>query len=106
MKMFPAPAGHGRIFRLKKEGGESEVAIKADVAAVCTESQLCTTLGAGPLSEMGARSTLATVEHLLSAAAGLGLTDVDIHVSGPGRLGEGKAPSRSSCWLSRRWMVR
>lgn len=65
----PAPPGHGRVFL---SGGERIPALADRVVRV----DRCTTLGSGA-------AAVSTVEHLLAAAAGLGLTDALFEVDGP-----------------------
>ena len=73
-----APAGSGIVFRA---GG---VLIPARAANVVDTSR-CTVLGAGGV-------TVSTVEHLLSACAGLGVTDLIVDVDGPELpIGDGSA---------------
>lgn len=69
VRVHPAPAGHGRMFLV---GGQRIPALADHVVRV----DRCTTLGLEG-------ATVSTVEHLLAAAAGLGLTDLLIEVEGP-----------------------
>lgn len=69
LRAWPAPAGHGRVFRVP--GG----LVPARVASV-VRTDRCTTLGVGPAS-------ISTVEHVLSAAAALGLDNLLMEVDGP-----------------------
>lgn len=68
VEVRPAPAGHGRVFR--KQG--VSIPATADRVVAC---QRCTVLGTASVQ-------IATVEHLLSAAAGLALDNLDVRVEG------------------------
>lgn len=69
VRLVPAPVGAGRVI------ATAEGDIPVDVAFVAATEQR-TALRAGP-------AEAATVEHLLSACAGLGLDDVRIELDGP-----------------------
>jgi UDP-3-O-[3-hydroxymyristoyl] N-acetylglucosamine deacetylase len=73
MTMRPAPVDHGIVFRRTDLDPEVEIPARADLV---TETMLCTGLSRGPGSVM-------TVEHLLSALAGLGIDNVGIELSAP-----------------------
>lgn len=76
--LHPAPPRSGIIFR---SGSTSIPALAAQV----TDTSRCTVLGANGAS-------VSTVEHLLSACAGLGVRDLAIEVSGPELpIGDGSA---------------
>lgn len=78
VRLNPAPGGTGILFRVA--GRE----IPAQAARVVDTSR-CTVLGA-------AGATVSTVEHLLSAFAGWGVTDAVIEVEGPELpIGDGSA---------------
>ncbi|MEL6316294.1 MAG: UDP-3-O-acyl-N-acetylglucosamine deacetylase [Pseudomonadota bacterium] len=75
----PAPAGTGVVFRridLIDTLGEIGARIPARYDRV-VDTRLCTVIG----SESGA--TVATIEHLMAAIAGLGISDAVIDVAGP-----------------------
>ena len=65
----PAPAGSGIVLR----SGGVTVAARAENVV---DTSRCTVLGGGGV-------TVSTVEHLLSACAGLGVTDLTVDVDGP-----------------------
>ena len=67
----PAPAGTGILFRRTDTG--AEVVARYDAVA---DTRLCTALGEGP-------SRVGTVEHVMAALAGLGITDAIVEVDGP-----------------------
>ncbi len=69
LRVLPAPEGHGRVFLV---GGRR---LPARVGSV-TRTERCTTLGDGQVS-------VSTVEHVLAAAAGLGLDNLLLEVDGP-----------------------
>ncbi|MEW6278197.1 MAG: UDP-3-O-acyl-N-acetylglucosamine deacetylase [Candidatus Eremiobacterota bacterium] len=69
VRVRPAPTGHGRVFLRE---GAALPALAGEVVRV----ERSTTLGRGPV-------TVQTVEHLLSAAAGLALDNLCIQVEGP-----------------------
>lgn len=66
----PAPAGTGRVFRHRDSG--QEIAARAENVS---DTSRCTRLSAGSME-------IQTVEHLLSALAGLGVDDAWIDVAG------------------------
>lgn len=68
----PAAAGHGIRFA-RYDGGEATVAGRWDAVA---PSELCTRLA-------GDGVEVATVEHLMAALAGLGVTDALVELDGP-----------------------
>lgn len=83
LEVRPAPPGHGLRFVRTDLPGRPE--IPATLAAVHRTS-FCTALSGGPGVEVG------TVEHLLAAARGLGLTDAELWVDGPEiPMGDGSA---------------
>ena len=67
--LFPAPPGTGIVFRT----GETEIAARAENVVDTTR---CTVLGKESVR-------VSTVEHFLSACAGLGVSDLIAEVSGP-----------------------
>lgn len=68
----PAPAGHGIVFI------RTDTAETLPIAPENTQpTALCTLL------TNAQNATLSTVEHLMAAFAGLGVTDVSVHVNGP-----------------------
>lgn len=69
LRVLPAPEGHGRLFLVQGRP------IPARVGSVVRVDR-CTTLGDGDV-------TVSTVEHVLSAAAGLGLDNLVLELSGP-----------------------
>lgn len=69
VRVHAAPPGHGRVFLVEGQ----RIPARADHVV---RVDRCTTLGL-------AGATVSTVEHLLAAAAGLGLTDLLIEVEGP-----------------------
>lgn len=70
LRLLPAPTGTGLVFRLLPGGQE----IRACAANV-TDTSRCTRLGAGAVE-------VQTVEHVLSALAGLGVDDAIIELIG------------------------
>jgi UDP-3-O-[3-hydroxymyristoyl] N-acetylglucosamine deacetylase len=82
VRLHPAPFGTGILFR---SGGQE---IPAHVSRVVDTSR-CTVLG-------GDGVNVSTVEHLLSAFAGLGVTDAVVEIEGPELpIGDGSA----SLWV-------
>jgi UDP-3-O-[3-hydroxymyristoyl] N-acetylglucosamine deacetylase len=73
MTLRPAPVDHGIVFRRTDLDPEVEIPARADLV---TETMLCTGLSRGAGSVM-------TVEHLLSALAGLGIDNASIELSAP-----------------------
>ena len=73
MTLRPAAADHGIVFRRTDLDPEVEIPARADLV---TETMLCTGLSRGAGSVM-------TVEHLLSALAGLGIDNASIELSAP-----------------------
>jgi UDP-3-O-[3-hydroxymyristoyl] N-acetylglucosamine deacetylase len=71
MALRPAPAGHGIVFR--RTDLEPVVEVPADAGRV-TETTLCTGLSKGD-------AKIQTVEHLMSALAGLGIDNVIVELS-------------------------
>lgn len=71
LTLRPAPAGTGILFRRTDTG--AEVVARYDAV---TDTRLCTALGEGP-------SRVGTVEHVMAAFAGLGVTDAVVEVDGP-----------------------
>ena len=71
LALCPADPGTGILFRRTDTGAE----IVASYDAV-TDTRLCTAIGEGP-------SRIGTVEHVMAALSGLGVTDVVVEVSGP-----------------------
>jgi UDP-3-O-[3-hydroxymyristoyl] N-acetylglucosamine deacetylase len=71
MTMRPAPVDHGIVFRRTDLDPEVEIPARADLV---TETMLCT-----GLSRAG--GAVMTVEHLLSALAGLGIDNAGIELS-------------------------
>ncbi len=69
----PAPEDTGIIFRRTDLDPDIHIPAKADYVV---DTRLCTTLGIGDVR-------IATVEHLLSAMAGLGIDNAYIDVKGP-----------------------
>ena len=73
MTLRPAPPDHGIVFRRTDLDPEVEIPARADLV---TETMLCT-----GLSRSG--GAVMTVEHLLSALAGLGIDNASIELSAP-----------------------
>ena len=73
MLLHPAEPGTGIVFRRADLGGASVAAKYENVGA----TMMCTTLGNGN----GVR--VATVEHLMSALAGLGIDNLIVEIDGP-----------------------
>ncbi|MGE0716729.1 MAG: UDP-3-O-acyl-N-acetylglucosamine deacetylase [Alphaproteobacteria bacterium] len=73
LRLVPAPAGTGIVFRRVDLAGAPEVPALWDRAV---ESPLCTTL-----VEDGV--TVSTVEHLMAALAGMAIDDVVVELDGP-----------------------
>jgi len=69
----PAPEDTGIVFRRKTLKGSIELPARAEHVV---DTRMCTTLGTGKVR-------IATVEHLLSAMAGLGIDNAVIDVDGP-----------------------
>ncbi len=69
----PAPEDSGIVFRRKTPEGNVELPARAEHVI---DTRMCTTLGMG-------KARIATVEHLLSAMAGLGIDNALIDVDGP-----------------------
>jgi UDP-3-O-[3-hydroxymyristoyl] N-acetylglucosamine deacetylase len=74
--LHPAEAGSGITFLRTNLPNGRERLIEARNHAVC-DTQLCTVIGDG------AGATIATIEHLMSALAGLGVDNVLVEVDGP-----------------------
>ena len=73
LTLRPAPPGHGIVFRRTDLDPAVEIPARADLV---TETLLCTGLSRGGGKVM-------TVEHLLSALAGLGVDNASIELSAP-----------------------
>jgi UDP-3-O-[3-hydroxymyristoyl] N-acetylglucosamine deacetylase len=73
MTLRPAPAGTGVVFRRTDLAGTPT--LKAD-ATLVTDTRLCSALTQGPMK-------VVTVEHLMSALAGLGIDNVYVDLTGP-----------------------
>ncbi|WP_376089592.1 UDP-3-O-acyl-N-acetylglucosamine deacetylase [Roseomonas sp. CCTCC AB2023176] len=71
LTLRPAQPGTGIVFRRTDTG--AEIAARYDNV---TDTRLCTVLGEGP-------SRIGTVEHVMAALAGLGVTDAIVEVDGP-----------------------
>lgn len=78
VEIAPAPAGTGLSFRRTDHPDTRPIPARADHLA---PEPRRTVLSAEPASRNAA--TVQTVEHILSALAGLGITDAMIHVDGP-----------------------
>ncbi len=75
MVLHPAPAGHGIVFRRTDlEDGGNEIPARYDAV---TNTTLCSTIA----NDAGA--SVATIEHLMSAIAGLGVDNLVIELDGP-----------------------
>lgn len=91
--LHPAPAGHGVRFRRADLTGEGGCAFAATVGHVSPEARrtvlaadpdgVRAAVSAGGPSAAGSLATVQTVEHLLSALVGLGITDMLVEVRGP-----------------------
>jgi UDP-3-O-[3-hydroxymyristoyl] N-acetylglucosamine deacetylase len=78
VRLHPAPFGQGIRFR----SGGQEIIARADAVV---DTSRCTVLGANGV-------TISTIEHLLSAFAGLGITDALVEIDGPELpIGDGSA---------------
>lgn len=77
MEIFPAPADAGITFVRSDLSPGIEIPARPEFVV---DTQLATTLGR---SVGGEPVTIATVEHLLAAFAGLGIDNVLVHVDGP-----------------------
>jgi len=77
LELVPAEAGSGIWFRRVDLPGAPLVAARWDNVS---DTRLCTVLGAG-LGERGA--SVATVEHLMAALAGMGIDNLVIELDGP-----------------------
>ena len=73
MTLRPAQPDTGIVFR--RVDTPEPVDIRADAFKV-VDARMCTTLGEGDIR-------VATVEHLLSALAGLGIDNVYVDITGP-----------------------
>lgn len=73
MTLRPAPAGTGVVFRRTDLAGTPT--LKAD-ATLVTDTRLCSALTQGAMK-------VVTVEHLMSALAGLGIDNVYVDLTGP-----------------------
>jgi len=73
MTLRPAPANHGIVFRRTDLDPVVEVPASAGLV---TETTLCTGLTCG-------KAKVQTVEHLMSAAAGLGIDNMIVELSAP-----------------------
>lgn len=77
MEIFPATADSGIVFVRSDLSPGIEIPARPEFVV---DTQLATTLGR---SVDGQPVTIATVEHLLAAFAGLGIDNVMVHVDGP-----------------------
>ena len=71
LRLLPAPIGSGLVFRRKSDGQEIPA-----LAANVSDTSRCTRLRSGNFE-------VQTVEHVLSALAGLGVDDAVIELDGP-----------------------
>ena len=71
VRLLPAPAGTGLVFR--RVGGGQEIPVRA---ANVSDTSRCTRLKLGAWE-------VQTVEHVLSALAGLGVDDAAVEIDGP-----------------------
>ena len=83
MELLPAPEDNGITFRRADSPGHPE--IKACIEHV-VDTRLATTLGVGV---NGSSVTVGTVEHLLSALAGMGVDNLQVLLDGPEVSGAG-----------------
>lgn len=75
MVLHPAPVGHGIVFRrIDLEEDRNEIPARYDAV---TNTTLCSTIA----NDAGA--SVATIEHLMSAIAGLGIDNLLIELDGP-----------------------
>lgn len=75
MVLHPAPTGHGIVFRrIDLEEGRNEIPARYDAV---TNTTLCSTIA----NDSGA--SVATIEHLMAAIAGLGVDNLLIELDGP-----------------------
>ncbi|MDT8344443.1 MAG: UDP-3-O-acyl-N-acetylglucosamine deacetylase [Thermohalobaculum sp.] len=75
IKVAPAPRGHGIAFLRTDIGAETGL-VEARYDAVC-DTRLCTRIG----NAHGA--TIGTIEHLMAALAGSGISDALVEIDGP-----------------------
>ncbi|WP_134681212.1 UDP-3-O-acyl-N-acetylglucosamine deacetylase [Paracoccus ravus] len=73
LAILPAPADHGIVF-VRTDLNGARIPARWDLV---TPSQLCTLL------DNGAGATVSTVEHVMAALAGTGITNAVIEVNGP-----------------------
>jgi len=73
IELHPAPADHGIVFR--RTDLEGAPAVKAEAQRV-TDTRMCSSLRDGAVK-------VATVEHLMSALAGLGIDNARVDLDGP-----------------------
>ncbi len=76
MAMHPAPAGHGIVFRRTDLAGSPEIPARYDHVV---DTRLCTVLGLPDCPDV----RVGTVEHVLAALAGCGISNAVIEVNGP-----------------------
>lgn len=75
MVLHPAPAGHGIVFRRTDvQGANPRIAARWDRV---TPSKLCT------LIENDDHVSVSTIEHIMAAVAGLGITNALVEIDGP-----------------------
>jgi len=75
MVLHPAPTGHGVVFRRTDlDDGSNEIPARFDTV---TNTTLCSTIA----NDAGA--SVATIEHLMSAIAGLGVDNLLVELDGP-----------------------
>ncbi|MGD9691131.1 MAG: UDP-3-O-acyl-N-acetylglucosamine deacetylase [Phycisphaerales bacterium] len=88
--MLPAKAGEGVRFRRMDLAGQPEMAAQASLVVARPRQTVLAVPASAPAT--GARPSVQTVEHLLSALLGLGISDVCIELHGPEvPLGDGSA---------------
>lgn len=76
LTLHPAEAGAGIVFLQTAPGGEAGNLISADWSQV-TMTELCTVIGNGD------KASVSTIEHLMSAIAGLGIDNLLVELDGP-----------------------
>ena len=73
LKVLPAPANHGIVFR---RTDHSDAVSVAALASEISSTTLSTTIGEG-------HSSVSTIEHLMAALAGLGISNAMVELDGP-----------------------
>jgi len=74
--VHPAPFGSGIVFLLQPPDGSGDAVRVPASAEYIVDTSLATVIGRDG-------ATVSTIEHLLSALLGMGISDAEIHVTGP-----------------------